>query len=288
LTDPVTTSYLVRDRVSPSALAERHARLARRAGIDRLYLVVSFDCDTERDTEVAWKLHERMAELGVPPVWAVPGALLEQGSDEYRRIAAAGGEFINHGYVQHTVWDERTGLPSGNVFYDSMTREEVAADIERGDRAVRGVLGVDPRGFRAPHFGTFQRPQDLRFMHGVLRGLGYEFSTSTVPLYGFRYGPLFDRFGLPELPVSGMASAPLEILDSWGCFAAPDRVHSPAVYRDEAREVAGRYAAAGAGVLNYYVDPDHVHESDEFFDAVRAWAGVAEATTYSRLLSAAG
>lgn len=142
-----------------------------------------------------------------------------------------------------------------------------------------------PQGFRAPHFGTFQRPDQLRFQHGVLRELGYAFSTSTVPLFSFRFGPAFRDFGVLELPVSGMGSRPLRILDSWGCFEAPGRRFGPADYVTQGRLMADRYRALGVGLLNFYADPSHIHDRPEFFETVAYWASIARPVTYSQLLA---
>jgi peptidoglycan/xylan/chitin deacetylase (PgdA/CDA1 family) len=209
-------------------------------------------------------------------MYAVPGALLEQGAPVYRRLAEGGAEFLNHGGASHTYYDETLGRHRSCFFYDEIGPDAVRRDIEDGQRIVESVLGVAPLGFRTPHFGTFQRPEDLLFLHGVLRDVGVRYSSSTTPLFGYRYGPVFDRFGLPEVPVTGMASAPLDILDTWGCFRAPDRTRTPDDYRAEGTAVADRLATAGAGLLNVYGDPSHVHDHEEFFATVERWLQVAE------------
>ena len=265
-------------------LQRRHARLARRAGLDRVYLVLSFDCDTDDDAAVAWDVHERLAALGVKPVYAVPGGTLKRGADAYGRIAADGAEFLNHGGREHTYFDEQLGRHASNFFYDQQTPERVARDVDEGHAIVTEVVGREPRGFRTPHFGTFQEDDQLQRLHDQLKGLGYAFSTSTTPRFGVRHGPVSRRFGLPELPVTGVPSAPAEILDTWAFFAAPDRVYGPADYVEEARALAANAERAGAGVINVYGDPVHVHGHDEFFDAVAEWARVATPVSYTELL----
>jgi hypothetical protein len=217
-------------------------------------------------------------------VYAVPGQLLKRGADVYGRIAADGAEFINHGHREHTYFDERLGRYASSYFYDTLAPDEIRVDIEMGDRTLRDVLGIRARGYRTPHFGTYQRPRQLGYLHDVLKSIGYQFSTSTVPLYGLRYGPLFSRFGLPELPVSGTYSRPLEILDSWRCFAAPDRLHTPDDYLREAVDLADALVKAGGGILNLYADPSHVHGSDQFFEAMEHCSARAQATSYEGLL----
>ncbi len=285
LADPWGLAYTLRSRVDRGGLYRRYTQLACQAGFRRLYFVLSFDCDTREDAEVAWVVHARLREMGVTPVYAVPGELLNRGERVYRRILEDGAEFINHGYREHTYFDTARGAYASCFFYDQQPLETVREDIVQGDRNLRATLGIAPRGFRAPHFGTFQRPEQLRFQHGVLKELGYAFSTSTVPLYAYRFGPAFRDYGVLELPVSGMASRPLRILDSWTCFEAPKRRFEPRDYAREGRLVATRFEALGVGLLNFYADPSHIHDRPEFFEAVAEWARVARPATYGQLLA---
>jgi hypothetical protein len=282
--DPIGFAYRLRSRFDRPGLWARYGRLARAAGLDRLYFVLSFDCDTMEDIEVAWSVHERVTQLGAKAVYAVPGELLVKGAATYRRILEAGGEFINHGYVEHTYFDAARGDYASCFFYDQQTREAVRADIIGGDRCLRQTLGVAARGFRTPHFGTFQDAGQLDFLYRQLAALGYAFSTSTVPLLAFRHGPIFSRSGIKELPVSGMDSDPYTILDTWGCFRAPDRIRTPEDYLTEGRAAADSARAAGAGLLNFYADPSHIHDQEDFFDAVEYWCSVATPVTYRDLL----
>ena len=282
--DPRAALFKLGYRLRPDALAQRHARLARRAGLDRVWLVLSFDCDTTEDAEVAGPVHERLAELGVQPVYAVPGALLREASDVYSRIAQTGAEFINHGDRMHTYFDEAAGRWASNFFYDQQPREVIRRDILDGHETVTEIVGRRPTGYRTPHFGTFQDPEQLRWLHGVIGELDYRFSTSTIPMWGLREGPVFDRFGRLELPVSGGVEDPFGILDTWSCFEAPDRVRTPEDYEREAAALAATFEQAGAGLINVYGDPSHIHDSEEFFRAVGCWAAVAQPASYGELL----
>ena len=105
----------------------------------------------------------------MPAVYAVPGVLMRKSAEVYRRIADAGGEFINHGYHDHTYFDEARGRYASQFFYDRLPLETVRNDIIEGDRNIRETLGIVPKGFRAPHFGTFQKPAQLRFQHACSR-----------------------------------------------------------------------------------------------------------------------
>lgn len=284
LRHPLRSIPVVVSRVAPAALFRSAARGARRAGLEQLLLVVSLDCDTERDIEVAASVHERLRQLGIQPAYAVAGELLELGAEVWRPIASDGSEFLNHGGRAHARLDASTGQVESTFFYDQATAAEVSEDVAQGHQMVCSVLGSAPQGFRTPHFGTYQGRSDLRALHRQLASLGYRYSTSTMPAWGYRYGPIVSCFDLPELPVSGMASRPLQPLDTWACFAAPDRVHTPDDYVLEAQGLAKLAAGAGPGLLNIYGDPAHIADDARFYEAISALATAATPTTYSTVL----
>ena len=285
ITNPYRMMYSVRAQVDREGLNRRYRRLAEKEGFRDLYLVLSFDCDTKEDADNVLKVHDRLRDMGVSPVYAVPGEILNKDERVYRKIAESGGEFINHGFRDHTFFDEAHGRYASCFFYDQLPREVVRDDIIAGDRNLRSTLGIQAKGFRAPHFGTFQKPAQLRFQHGVLKDLGYTFSTSSLPLYAYRFGPAFREFGILELPVSGMGSMPLRILDSWTCFQAPGRRFTPDDFVREGRLAADNFKSLGIGLLNFYADPSHVHDRPEFFETVAYWAKLARPVTYNQLLA---
>lgn len=285
LTNPYRLLYMLRAQAARGGMDRRYRRLAEQAGFRELFLVLSFDCDTREDADTVMKVHDRVRALGVTPAYAVPGELLNKSERVYRQIAEAGGEFINHGYRDHTYFDIARGRYASCFFYDQLPLNAVRDDIVQGDRNLRSTLGIKPIGFRAPHFGTFQKPDQLRFQHGVLQELGYSFSTSTLPLYAYRFGPAFRHFGVLELPVSGMGSMPLRILDSWTCFAAPGRRFGPDDFVREGRAAGEKFRSLGIGLLNFYADPSHIHDREEFFETVAYWAKIARPVTYRELLA---
>jgi peptidoglycan/xylan/chitin deacetylase (PgdA/CDA1 family) len=286
--DPLSTIVTWQARRNSLLLAERQARLARRSGIDQVFLVLSFDCDTNEDAAVAPHVHGLLGELGVVPTYAVPGELLRRGVDTYKPLAKAGAEFINHGGVGHTYYDDALGRHVSCFFYDELDPERVRRDIEEGDSIVEDVLGRRAVGFRTPHFGTYQSSRQLRYLHDVLIGLEYRFSSSTTPRFGFRHGPVARHLGLPEFPVTGTPLAPFEILDTWAFFAAPDRTRNAADFLAQAEVLARTAETVGAGVINVYGDPIHIHDRPEFFAAVAAWTQVAEPISYTGLLDRIG
>jgi hypothetical protein len=283
-TDPLFASYAALSRISPSHVLSTYRSLAAKSGLDQLYLVVSFDCDTPEDIEVAWDVHDRLLRLGICATYAVPGELLIQGEAVYKKIARTGAEFLNHGGRSHTYYDSEKARYRSCFFYDQQPRDLVERDIIEGDRIVTEVIGVKPEGFRTPHFGTFQKREELLFLHNVLKRLRYSYSTSTTPFIGLRLGPVFSDLGLPEFPVSGQGSDPLAILDSWGCFEAPDRVLGPEDYKRQALSMA-RLLAGAPGLLNYYADPCHIAEQPVFFETMAELTKVGKPAGYRDLMN---
>jgi hypothetical protein len=281
--DPVQAGYYIWSRIHADSLFQRYRSGARNAGLRHLYLIVSFDCDTAEDIRAAEEVARRMGEYGIPACFAVPGELLAEGAETYRRLAAAGAEFLNHGYRSHTYFDTAVAAYRSCFFYDEEPPYIVKNDIMTGDHAVRTILGLVPQGFRAPHFGTFQKRNQLRFLHSILRELGYEFSSSTSPFFAFRHGPVFEEFGIKEIPISGGRDRALTIIDSWGCFAAPSRELDGGDYVSETVGLA-RMLAGGPGLLNFYADPSHVVGEKLFFSAMAELARLAHPVNFSTLM----
>jgi hypothetical protein len=172
---------------------------------------------------VARDVHSRLVDLGITPVYAVPGALLRQGAEVYGAIAASGAEFLNHGDSEHARYVPETNTYESFFFYDELPVEVALKDVVDGDRAVREAIGVQPTGFRTPHFGSFQKRAQLAVLYRTLRALGYAYSTSTSPLHGFRHGPWRTVAGITEIPVTGCPRWPMGILATFGFRYAPGR-----------------------------------------------------------------
>jgi hypothetical protein len=269
----------------PGLFWARYSRRARRLGLKRLYVLLSFDCDTAEDAAAAEELHQWLRQRDFKAAYAVPGVELEQHATEYARIAAAGGEFINHGWLPHAEW--HADRYRSCTFYHEMSHAEIERDVRQGHEAVARVAGRAPIGFRTPHFGLFHEPAQLEFLHGLLNALGYRFSTSTLPRLAARLGPVSRMHGLFEAPLSGSFAAPLDLFDSWSFVDASGRRVTDR-YADVLVETVDALTARGCcGVLNYYADPAHVAGNARYFDALARLrrAGV-ESLSYEDLLKA--
>lgn len=251
--------------------------------LNNSFFILSFDCDTEEDIAVAYDLHAKLQDIGVTPVYAVPGALLQKGEKIYCKIREMGAEFINHGGREHTYFDVEKKRHASCFFYDQQVYSILREDILLGHQTLQEVLGITPKGWRTPHFGTFQHPQHLKFLYSVIQQLNYMFSTSTNPAMAYCNGPLYKRDGIIEIPVTGAYSEPLNIMDTWAYFAAPDRIKLPSQYLHEAQSLSS-FAVKHPILINIYGDPSHVYNKPEFFEAMALLVKSAQNINYAQLL----
>jgi hypothetical protein len=256
-------------RLFPRFFWQRYSSLARKQGFDRLYLVLSFDCDTPEDARAAQTIHDRLVKLNIMGTYAVPGSQLEENGEIYRVIATKGGEFINHGARPHTVW--QGDHYQSSAFYNLMTSNEIVEDIQKGHEIVTQITGISPSGFRGPHFGRFQKPENLSLVFNTIKELGYSFSSTTVPEFAFRYGTVWrTQQGITEFPLSGSTRAPISLLDSYTYIRSSEDRTVTTGYGRLLKETISRLVEWKiAGILNIYVDPSHVVEDPGFFEALQ-------------------
>ncbi|WP_417810379.1 polysaccharide deacetylase family protein [Thalassospira alkalitolerans] len=283
LKNPVNFGLHALSKVAPETVTQRFLSLCTQSGLKQPAFLLSFDCDTKKDIRVVRSVHQRLTDMGITPVYAVPGQLLEAGAEVYRGLADQGAEFINHGYFEHSHLSADETVYESSYFYDQLPLEKVREDILLGDKAVRDIIGKAPQGFRTPHFGTFQSKSDLIFLHRVLADLGYRFSTSTAPSAGIKWGPASRRFGLFEFPVTGCPDAPFRILDSWSFRFAPNRKLGEADYVSQANAMRTLLASGKPYLVNIYADPSQIHDWDDFFVAMEGMAPY-NIKSYSKLL----
>lgn len=234
-----------------------YVRKARAIGLHDVRLFLSFDCDTDLDPKAALEVMAFLSALGIKGTFAVPGAELRRSAESYRRLAGQGAEFMNHGDRAHAAWEEDRFVSV--TFYERMAFDEVEADIRKGHETVEAVLGVRPQGFRAPHFGHFQAPDQLALVHRVARDLGYRYCSTTLPAYGLQHGPVHDAGGIIELPTFGTIRSPVSLLDSWSHltdrrdYALSDMFETLLI---ETVDTLSRLELPA--LLTWYVDPAHV------------------------------
>jgi len=262
--------------------------LSRKQGLGGLFAIISFDCDTAKDAEALNVIQPFLFNHGLASVLAVPGELLLQDSSIYKKLASKSNiEFINHGYKNHTTLTVE-GEYISHYFYDMLSKSEVIDDIRKGHDAVSRITDKQPIGFRVPHFGSFQKAKQLDFLHSTLKEMNYEYSTSTLPSYGFINGPMNKRrFGLYEIPVSGCFDWPLKILDSWSFLYEKKRFVGPNDYIMQLKKMVDYFKGRNYyGVLNYYVDPSQVVCFKGFYECLEYMKNNnVTFVTYQQLLS---
>jgi hypothetical protein len=245
----------------------KYGSLARAQGLNQLYVLLSFDCDTSEDIAAAEYLDSWLRPRDIKATYAVPGAQLQEGADIFRKLAEMGSDFINHGARPHAEW--RDGRYWSITFYHEMSPQEVVEDITNGHEIFCRILQRTPVGFRAPHFGLFQAPEQRELIYSTLRNLGYRYSTSTLPELGLNHGPMVDMGELWEIPLSGSYASPFEILDSWSYVESPYNPTVKPEYVSYFMQTVEQLLVLGvSGVLNYYVDPSHVYKAEAFYRAI--------------------
>lgn len=236
-------------------------------GLNGLVLFLSFDCDTDWDIDVAAQLDAFLRERGIVPTYAVPGAQLQKGRDVYSGLAKSGREFMNHGGRPHAEWQGDQYVPV--TFYQDMAKDEVVADIELGHAIVTEIAGKSPVGFRAPHFGGFQRDEDLDLIYRTIGKLNYTYASTTVPEKALVNGPAWRIGEIMELPTSGSARYPNLILDTWTQLTDRRRYALGDSYYDLFAETIETFEREGrSALLAWYGDPSHSWAQAPFLKAM--------------------
>lgn len=269
-------------RISPKWVWSLYAHKTKYF-FNQSYLILSFDCDTDEDMTVAWEVHAKLQNIGITPVYAIPGALLKKGEKIYKKIFETGAEFINHGGREHTYFDTKHHRHTSCFFYNQQSFEILREDVFLGHQTLQDVLGITPKGWRTPHFGTFQKPEQLNFLYSVLQEMNYRFSSSTIPEMAYQNGPMYKKNGIVEIPVTGIYSEPFNIMDTWAYFAAPDRMKMPHDYL-KTTEKLSQFASQNPLLINIYADPSHIHNQPEFFEAMHILSKMTENINYTQLL----
>lgn len=285
LQEPIKALYYVVSKINKNYLYKRYSRLSKSRGIDKIYFILSFDCDSHEDAKYALEVQNKLLGMGIIPIYAVPGQMLEKNESIYKEISQMGSSFMNHGYYEHVYFDNNAGDYRSNFFYDELPLSKIEEDISLGDKTVTKVIGKKPIGFRAPHFGVFQKKSELKFITDILNKLKYKYASSTIPYYAFRYGSMFEHNNIKEFPVTGMLDNPMAILDSWGYFRAPDRIKNKEDYSKDILALVEYYKQNNInGIINLYADILHIHDSPEFFEAMKILSDQCINITYEELI----
>jgi peptidoglycan/xylan/chitin deacetylase (PgdA/CDA1 family) len=102
----------------------------------------------------AARILELLERHSIRSTWFIPGHTIESYPDACRAVVGAGHEIGHHG------WTHR--VPA------SLTREEEAAELERGNAAIVAITGRRARGYRSPAWDLSPWSIDLLLEQGFL------------------------------------------------------------------------------------------------------------------------
>jgi len=277
----------IQEKFYPAHLRKQLSLAAKKSGFTKPVFLLSFDCDTYKDAQVVGDVHDKLTEVGITPIYAVPCEILMKDSGAYQDIAKSGAEFINHGYYEHSRLHEDGKTYESWNFYDKISAKEMEEDVLRGHDFLSQFLGREPKGFRTPHFGSFQKKTDLERLYKILLKKNYEFSTSTVPAKAIQHSALYKVNGLVEIPVGGGYDFPLTILDSYSFRYSESFKFGEADYLLQIRKLANWFEKTGSPyVLNLYADPSQVYDWPAFFSAMAQLAQF-NVNSYEKLIKIA-
>ncbi len=228
----------------------------------RPFCMVSFDCDFPRDIEVIPALVSLLQQYKIPASFACIGQWVRQFPDEHKLLVGEGFEVINHTETHpnlyHPDYDYARGEMLSRDFFNRISTEQRRSEIERCHATFAEVLGVEPKGFRAPHFGALH----VDDVYAPLVELGYHFSSSV--LAAERGGvPYRTPEGLWEVPISPCPLHPFGVFDSWHSLSKCGASHAhPGELADLFAVLIDAVVEAG-GLANVYFDPRDVLESGE-------------------------
>jgi len=219
---------------------------------------LSFDCDTSEDVRAIPNLLVLLDRYNIKASFALIGTLVEESPGPYRQVVAAGHEIINHGYSKHMEKDEK-GEYYSSLFYHQLSQKRIEEEIVWGHECLQKTLGVKPIGFRTPHFGTFQEPNQINILYNLLQKHGYRYSSSVLMLYAKQRGYLRPNRVIQEFPLAARIGAPLSVFDSWGFCRAPGRRLSELDFFPQFKKMMDvAFASKKPMFINIYCDPSHV------------------------------
>ncbi len=230
----------------------------------RVTMCWSFDCDIPEDTESLPALCNLLKEYDLPASFAVIGELLKKNPEPYEKVMKQGFEIINHGYSQHNLKD-KNGVWEACLFYNALTTEQIEQEISQNQELIHRYLGIHPDGFRTPHFGTFQRHQDIEVLHAILFRQGIAYSSSTQILSAKMQRLLNPGRPVVEVPFSSRVGTTQGLFDSWTFLGAPKMHYDPRGFMLNFQRIMKCALSSMKPIfLNFYFDPNHVVSLEEF------------------------
>jgi len=167
---------------------------------------LSFDSDFRKDVEKIPQLLDILSLYSFKASFACIGKFIEEYPEIHSRIIQEGHEILNHTYTHPD--NEELNM---NQKFDKLSLQEQKYEIEKCDDVCKKILNYKPTGFRIPHFGRLYS----RNIYGILKEMGYKYSSSTLATKSPNFGIPFERDGLIEFPLSSCPMHPFAVFDTW-------------------------------------------------------------------------
>lgn len=246
-------------------------------------IVLSFDADTEEDTNCLDVLMDKVEEYGFKICVAAIGELVQEAPEQYKLVLDRGHELINHGYSRHACDSLRSQMLSYNLLESSSIENE----IYKCQQVIYDQFGVLLKGFRVPHFGTFQSVEQLKMLYNILSRLGFAYSSSTLASSAYNF-PAKDRMGIFEFPLTSLTDRPRSLFDSWNFMKSnKPRWNVNKFYSRFSQIIKFAVKDNQRYVLNFYFDPSHVLKIPQFekcLELIKSNQAVLKNMTYSDIL----
>lgn len=218
-------------------------------------LTLSFDCDYKKDVLFLPSLLNTLSGFSFKASFACVGKLVEKYPGEHKKIIENGHEIINH-----TDSHPDNEYLNKEQKFNELTREQKRAEIEKCHNICKNILGYCPTGFRTPHFGNLHTPD----VYGILKELGYKYSSSTVAVETTNNGLPFIDDGIIEFPVSTCPKHPFAVFDTWHSLERGNGKHKN---RGEFYGLFRELIELGIktnSYINLYFDPQDLENSEDF------------------------
>lgn len=234
----------------------------------KIYVMVSFDCDRPEDTQALGDLSSLLSQYNIPCSIAVTAALIEGYENEYKNFFSCGHELLNHGYSLHTNTNERKKIYS-EFYYHDADSTFIENEIAKAQDVYQNLLGVCPKGFRVPHFGTFQNKEKMLMLYNVLKKQGFAYSSSLMCFPMKQYGWSFSTNGIVEFPLSNRVSLPYSVVDSHTLIYTQSRLNIKNRFFKEFRKMLDvALENEQSTIINFYADPSQVTYEEQFENAL--------------------
>lgn len=155
-----------------------------------------------RFNEALQPLLAMLNEMDVKATFFVVGELAPAWATELKALADAGHEIGLHGLTHR--------------FLEKLGPDQFAEELDKGRAILRGLIGKEPAGFRAPYFGLTKATP---WAPDVIKAAGFSYSSSVLPVWN----PQAGFAGAPKHPfkwANGLVEFPSPVL-ALGPFGLP-------------------------------------------------------------------